>query len=466
MNKSRLYELFSALDAKDIKSLKKWVRSPFFNQRTHVIQLFDYLAGHSSKSSSAPDRRDVFQKLWPGLPFDDHKLRLSMSLLSKCIEQYLLWVQVNKEEAAAKLKVCEAYRELGLNRHYQKAIKAVDRLMESQDLRDADYFHNRHAFHLEQYHSTAQQNRMEGIRLEEVQHNLDIAYLATKLKQSCSMLSHQAIYRKEYSFGMLPEVLQYIEQNNYLQHPAISVYYYAYQALRHEAHESYFHTFKSTLVEHQSCFKPAELRDLFLLATNYCIQQLNQGLMQYAQVGLDIYKEGLKSKVLLHNGTISNFTYTNIIAKAIVCKDFDWAVDFAVSYRSFLEPQHQESSFFYNMAWLKYEQQDYDAALDLLHQISISDLLLNIAAKTIAMKIYYELGSFDLLHSHLEAMKTFLHRKKMMAYHKESYANTIKYLKKILDLPPGDRTKGALLRQEIKAVRAIAEKKWLLRQLG
>ena len=466
MNKSRLYELFSALDAEDRKALKKWVRSPFFNQRDHVVALFDYLALRATKAKPAPDRRDVFHYIWPDLPFDDHKLRLSMSLLSKCIEQYLLWKQVNKEEASAKLKICEAYRELGLNRHYERLIKETSQLMEAQDLRDASYFQNRHAYFLEQYHFTAQQNRMEGIPLEDVQNNLDIAYLATKLKQSCSMLSHQAIYRKEYSFGMLPEVLEYIEQNNYLEHPAISVYYYAYKALGHDAHETYFDTFKAALVAHQKHFKPAEVRDLFLLATNYCIQQLNRGFMHYAQIGLDIYKEGLKSKVLLNNGVISNFTYSNIVAKAIVCKDFDWAVQFAESYKTLLEPQHQQDTFFYNMAWLKYEQQEYDAALSHLNQVNVSDLLLNIAAKTIAMKIYYELESFDLLHSHLEAMRTFLHRKKMMAYHKESYANTIKYLKKILDLPLGDKARRAQVRQQITDVKAIAERKWLLRQLS
>ena len=466
MEKSRLYELFCALDAKELKALKKWVRSPFFNQRDHVIKLFDYLAANVTQAKPAPDRQAVFRALWPKLDFDDHKLRLSMSLLSKCIERYLIWVQMNEDEAKTKLNACQAYRKRGLNRHFLRAIKDADQLLEAQTERDASYYQDRHAYYLEQYHFTAQQNRMEGIPLEDVQNNLDIAYMATKLKQSCSMLSHQAIYKKEYSFGLLSEVLEYIEEHDYLEHPAISVYYYAYQALRPGSQETYFHAFKDALVTQQSHFKPAEVRNLFLLATNYCIQQLNRGLMQYAQIGLDIYKEGLKSKVLLHNGTISNFTYTNIVAKAIVCKDFDWAAQFVESYRPFLEPQHRESSYFYNRAWLQYEQQAYDEALRLLNQVNISDLLLNIAAKTIAMKIYYELGEFDLLHSHMEAMQTFLRRKKMMAYHKESYANTIKYLRKVLDLPLGDRLKRAQLKAEVNDTRAIAEKKWLLRQLS
>ncbi len=280
MQKSRLYELFCALDAKDLKALKKWVRSPFFNQREHVVKLFDFLAVNVSQRRPAPDRGAAFRALWPALPFDDHKLRLSMSLLNKCIERYLVWVQVNEEEAKAKLKVCQAYRKLGLNRHFQKSIKDVDQLLADQNVRDAEYFQDRHAYFLEQYHFTAQLNRMEGIPLEDVQRNLDIAYMAAKLKQSCAMLSHQAIYKKEYSFGLLPEVLAQIEENNYLEHPAISVYYYAYQALRPDAEETYFHAFKDALVTQQTHFKPAEVRNLFLLAANYCIQQINRGRMQ------------------------------------------------------------------------------------------------------------------------------------------------------------------------------------------
>lgn len=463
---SRLYTLFMALEAKDHKVLKKWVRSPFFNQREHVVKLFDFLHAGATKNGKPPERTAAFAYLWPQLPYDDHKLRLSMSLLLKCLEQYLLWKQVNKEEVAAQLKLSEAYRELGLDRHFVKSMKEAKRLQQSSSIRDAHYFQNQHAFFLEQYHFKAQQNRMKGLPLEDVQNNLDLAYLAAKLKQSCSMLSHQAIYKKEYTFGMLPEVLRFVEANDYLRYPAIAVYYYAYQAFRHEAHENYFREFKAALFTHQAYFPAAELRDLFLLATNYCIQQLNKGLTLYAKEGLDIYKEGLKNDLLLRNGILSNFTYTNIVAKAILSKDYEWANTFVSVYRQHLEPQHQDSSYFYNLAWLKYEQQEYGEALDLLNRTSFNDLLLNISAKTIAMKIYYELEAFDLLYSHLEAMRTFLHRKKMMAYHKESYANTIKFVRKILDLPPSDTERRERLRQEITAVAAVAERRWLLERVG
>lgn len=465
MEQSRLFEAFIVLENKDLKELKKFVNSPFFNQRAHVVRLFDFLV-ECKKRKKTPVREQAFSFIWPAASYDDHKLRLSMSLLFKVIEKYLSWQQFNEDEISVKLQLGQAYRKRGLARHFTRTIKEVKLLQQQQPLRHAEFYQNRYLFFLEQYRFNSEQNRMEGFQLEEVQENLDITYLASKLRQSCLVLSHQAIYKKEYDFGMLSQVVTYIEEHTYLQHPAISIYYHIYKALIGEEEYDHFIQFKSLLFAHQNLFPTNETRDLFLLATNYCIKQLNKGLHYFAKEGLDIYKEGLKNDVLLLNGVLSNFTYSNIVAKAIVSKDFDWAAQFVHEYKPKLEQKHRESSYSFNLAWLKYEQKDYDEALTLLHKTNFTDLLLNIAAKTIAMKIYYELEAFDLLHSHLDAMRGFLHRKKILASHKQNYLNTIKYLKKIMDLPPADRQKRQQLQQEIKEVSIIAEKKWLLHQLN
>ena len=95
---------------------------------------------------------------------------------------------------------------------------------------------------------------MEGLNLQQVQENLDIAYITSKLRQSCFLLSHQNIYRKEYDFGMLPQMLTYIEQQSLLDIPAISVYYYCYHALVSPKEYNYFEKFKELMFQHQSLF--------------------------------------------------------------------------------------------------------------------------------------------------------------------------------------------------------------------
>ena len=51
--------------------------------------------------------------------------------------------------------------------------------------------------------------------------------------------------------------------------------------------------------------------------------------------------------------------------------------------------------------------------LELIQQTDSNDLLQNLSAKTLALKIYYEIGAYELLRSHLDAMRTFLNRKKI-----------------------------------------------------
>ncbi len=465
MIKSRLYELFDTFPKKEIRNLGKFIASPFFNQRQHVIDLYYFLVYCKFEKKKHPSKIQAFEKLFPSQEYDDHKLRLSMSLLLKVLEKYLIWQQVNKEAQHSKVKLAKAYRELNLSRHFIKTTSEIKLKQQDQLHRNADYYQSLYEVHLEEYLFLSRQSRMEDLNLQHVQENLDIVYITSKLRQTCFMLSHQNIYKKEYDFGMLPPMIAYIEQQSYLDIPAISVYYYCYNALIQPKEYSYFEKFKTLFFQYQLHFPQDELRDLFLLATNYCIRLMNEGEKRFAKEGLSIYKEGLKNEVLFLNGILSRFTYRNIVAKAIISKDFDWAENFIQDYKHRLVRKYRESTFSFNLAWLEYERRNYDKALDLLNKADFSDLLLNLSAKTIAMKIYYELNAFDLLYSHLEAMKKFITRKEIIAYHKKNYLNTIKFTKKLLELPISNRLVKARLRKEIEMTASIAEKNWLLLQV-
>ena len=464
MNKSRVYELFNSLPKKDLKALKKWVRSPSFNQRGHVQALFDYFVGCKEKKV-APDRHAAFQKLFPQHPYDDHKLRLSMSLLLKCIEQYLVWSELTQDPVNKQIALASAYRRLKLPRHFEKSLSNARQMQQSSPLKNAEYYRDEYALQLEQYRYHSSQSRMKGLNLQAVQENLDIAYITSKLRQTCFAISHQVVYKQNYEFGLLPAILHNIQDQQYLDIPAISVYYYCYLALTQPEEQQHFEQFKTLIFQFQSYFPKDETRDLFLLAANYCIRLMNQGQKHYAKEGLSIYREGLNSNILLIDGILSRFTYRNIVAKAIITKEFNWAEQFINDYKNSLEEKYRESTYSFNLAWLEYERKNFDQALDLLHRSTFEDLLLNLSAKTIAMKIYYELEAHELLYSHLEAMKSFINRKQIISYHKKNYLNTIKFTKRLLDIVVADDSVRLKLRKEIEKSAAVAEKSWLLKQL-
>ena len=71
------------------------------------------------------------------------------------------------------------------------------------------------------------------------------------------------------------------------------------------------------------------------------------------------------------------------------------------------------------MARLAYHEEDYSTAIDLLRDTDQKDLLINLYAKNLLLKIYYETGEYKLLDSFLDAFQIYLRRKKGIASHKK-----------------------------------------------
>ncbi|MCB0560120.1 MAG: hypothetical protein KDD09_14300, partial [Phaeodactylibacter sp.] len=110
-------------------------------------------------------------------------------------------------------------------------------------------------------------------------------------------------------------------------------------------------------------------------------------------------------------------------------------------------------------------RRQYGKALEYLQRSEYQDLLLNLAAKTLMIKAFYELEEFDTLESHLEAMKVFLRRKDIIGYHRRNYRNIIRYTQKLLHLNWNDRGEVEGLRKTIEAEEVLTERAWLLEQV-
>ena len=146
-------------------------------------------------------------------------------------------------------------------------------------------------------------------------------------------------------------------------------------------------------------------------------------------------------------------------------RDLEWVERFVHQYRPFLKEEHREGLFSFNLARLEYQRRDLGKALQLLQRAEYKDLLLNLAAKTLQLKIFYELQEFDLLESHLQAIRTFIRRKKVMGYHRENYLNTVHFTQKLLETNLFDKNAKATLRREIEDTKALAEKEWLMKMI-
>ncbi|MEM9918751.1 MAG: hypothetical protein AAF990_11680, partial [Bacteroidota bacterium] len=272
--------------------------------------------------------------------------------------------------------------------------------------------------------------------------------------------------RADHELGMFKEILSYIDQKGLTENPTVDTYLNCYRALTNPEREDYFFRFRNLLVQNADRFSLDELRNLYLLAINFCIRRLNEGHKTFAREGLDLYKNALQSEVLFLNGILSRFTFQNIVAMGLKVEEFSWVESFIKHYQNHLEEEHKQSTYAFNMAMLAYGRKNLDEALSLLQLADYKDLLMNLSAKTLAAKIYYELEENMLLDSHLQTMLVFIRRKKVIGYHRKNYLNFIKYLNKLIKVSPFQKSKYIDLEKAIAAESILTEKEWLLKMIA
>lgn len=467
MEKSLLIQILRSCSKKEFRELRKWLDSPVHNQRPDVVLLFNYLLEDNHLYNvNALKKKTVFKWIFGKEQFDDSKLRQTVYFLNKCLEEFLIYQELGQDEVGAQIALATAYRKRKLRKPFQKNLNVILKLQEKQELRNHQFLRNEYFLQNELYYFQSAIKRID-LNLQEVSDALDATYIADKIRQSCLMLAHEAVYKKKaYDIGMLDEVLEYAKIKNFLEYPAIAMYYYSYMTMTDRENEIHFNNLKNEITQNGYLFPTTEMRDILLSATNYCIGRMNAGFPEYIRESFELFKRGLEEKLLLDDGILSRFTFINIVTIGTMLEEYDWIEKFIHEYKSYLEDQYQENIVHYSLARLHFEKGDYETAMKLFSHIEYDDILMNLNVKVMQFKMFYEQDELDVLESLLESMRNYLVRKKVMGYHKANYKNIIRLTKKMLKINPYSQSQKTKLLKDIEEASPLTERKWLLKQLN
>jgi hypothetical protein len=467
MTDSHLAAILRTLSKKEERELRKWLRSPAHNQREDVVQLFEYLmAGTHLQEEKFLKKERVFAKLFADEPYDDAKIRQVMHFLLRCIEEFLIYQEQQSDEVRARMALASVFRQRKLDRAFQKTVKIVESLQEKAPFRNEQFLRNEYLLQIEKYQFFEGKKRTAEMNLQEVSDALDATFIADKLRQTCLMLSHQAVYKADYKIGLLDEVLSYVEQKKIEDVPAIAAYYFVYMAITGKKDASrYFEKLKNIIKEKSTLFPHHELRDIYLMAINYCVARINAGDENMRAELFDLYRNGIESMTLIENNELSRFTFRNIINLGTALKEFAWINQFIENHQQYLDPKYRETFVKFSKAKLYFTQRQYDEAMKLIAQSDFDDILINLSAKTMLLQIYYELDEYDALESLLESLQIYLRRKEVIGYHKANYQNIVRLARKLVRVNPYDKQQVESLQQNVEETKPLTEKQWFLEQL-
>lgn len=462
MQNSSLFQLVQSFSPVERRDARKFLSSPFFNTRQDVLLLFDFLT-----AAETPTKEQAWNHLLPGADFDDQKLRLLMSYLHRLLEQYVSVSEMGEDGLHGQLYLAAGYRRRGLSVPFEKSLKTLDKSLSEQPKRDASFHYLHFRLNWERYQTATSDNPSGALPIRQMEASVDAFYLSTRLRLLCHVWAQQGVYRTEDAAENSAETLLALAaQPHWLAVPAVAIYLHCYQMLAQPEVEAHFQVFKEKVLAAGSLFETNEIRELYLLAINYCIRRLNDGEKRYFKEVLDLYKAGLEHGFLIENGMLSRFTYHNIVAAGLHTGELDWVNFFIHEYKNALKRTYRESSFSFNLARLEYARQRYGAVLELLQKANYRDPLLNLAAKTLLLKTFYEMGEHDLLQSHLDAMRNYILRKRVIGYHRTNYLNIVRYSGKLLKTNFMSQQDLDSLRSEIAQEEVLTEREWLLVQAG
>jgi hypothetical protein len=465
MEKSKLIVVFKTIKKEEIRDLKKWVQSPMHNEHKDVSKLFEFLFNRYKLNATTLKKERAWKYLYGTKKYDDLRLRHVMSFSLDVLEEFVSYKMAESNSFEQEKKLVKAYRDKKILKSATQSLQKARKELEKYLPADEQYYYHQYELEVLKFDLEGTQNRTRATNITEITKHASLFFMITTLRHAYTARSHQSLKKADYRVPLLESVLKEVEENDYKLYPILMIYYHGYQTLNKPAEEKHFQELNYYLEEQQSILGAKEQREILLMALNYAIKQINTGSEFYMQEAFRLYKKGLEENLLIEKDEMSHFAYKNIVSLGIILKEYVWLDTFIPTYALKLKGNSKNNYRDYSLARLTFARGYFDQTMQLLIQADYDDIMLNIGAKVLLLKLYYQQEYWDALEALLESFRIFLNRKKELSYHKEHYTNLIVLVKKILSAPTLDQLTRKKMKEQIESTHPLAEREWLLTQM-
>ncbi len=464
----KLIKSLQAFDAEQIKSLQKYVRSPYFGVYPPSVLMFDYMA---TLHPRFPQRKITFEAIANlGESLSTLKRQETAGTrLMRCIEGFIAQEEWQKNDREVTRYRIKGYMALGMETEFEKAFeKELVRLKEDPE-QSFDVFAERHL--LTELSFGGVKARIQKETLMPIVTTLDEFYAIKKVRYLCEAVNRNRYAGKAYEEKDVSSLFEILEPYNNLRHPYVYLFVNAYKMLHAKNYlESlpYYERIKNVADSQDGPKVSQSIREAMGYAVNTALSWFNLGDEEAGKEYLWWMEWRMKNNLLLENGRLFPVTFRNMMVLAVGNKDAKWMEETISFYGSYLPEEHRDANVAFAKGIAHFASGNYKKAGRFFLQAQAGEeAFVNAVIKRWQWMCSYEYDrtDADILISQLAAFEKHLQRNK----------NDIGQMCRVFELFV-EHSKNLILsatKLEVKTAHARLEKdvyfmgkKWLLQKFG
>jgi len=439
MQKTLLLQVLQSLDKGELKRWSLIIQADYHLQNRKTRALGQHIYQYAPDWGHAHlQKEQAWALVYQEAPYREMVLNNHLSDLLQLTYRFLALEELAKRPAQETDLLLTQLMNKGLTLQSKRTLKKWQLVAQQEQQLGPDHLYAKSRLaYFEDIHGLMGSQRKYSIALQQKSDYLDQYYVLQQLMYYCEMLNRGNIIQGTYQMPYLADLLErYTRNDQQLQDiPSISIYVNVIRMLLGVSPEEHLATLEQMLRIHASVLSEEEWRTVYDYLFNYCIQQINLGKTNYYPKIFQLYRSMVAQDLLLRENRLSQWTYTNIITTGSRLKEWAWTEFFLTTYRKFLPPEDQFNTYHYNLAALRYEQRDYTSALAGLQQVEFTDAFYQLAAKTIQLKIYYQLEEKEAFDALMLASRQFISRNQQLSPSKKAaYMNFLKLSRSLFTL--------------------------------
>lgn len=468
---SKSFALLQTFSKVELNRLRRFLRSPWFNDDEDVLRLFELLNEVIRKGDEAMpmlDKAAVWASLFPEKTYDDAALRRLISALTQLALRFLLEEQRQQDPIANALSMQKVLDKPELKKHLAGVERQVQHTLDQVDGKSPEYYLACFQMHWNRFSRSAKSVSTADYleKLYPASEFLDIFYVVQKLKMHMAWLMFRKVRVVDREFNMPPDFWTQLEDPRYREVPLVAIYKNAARCVEEPSEEAHFDALLRDLERYSPELTKEDLRECYHIAQNYCALKINQGRTEYYAVMFRVFQALIRLDILLENNTLSEGVFKNMVTIALNLGEYGWAEAFIRDYSGYLPSDIRENARTFNLATLYFHQKKHQAVMELLRNVEYSDVVYALGSKLLLLRTYYELDELMAMDSLMDSFRIYVRRNKLISKDlKREYINFLNYLKKLTSLSVASPQAKAAFKQKVSTSKNPTTKKWLLEKI-